>query len=136
MGAIRAGAIYFLIVFAIGFVLGSARVLLLEPRIGALAAVAIELPVMLAAAWIVCGGILRRSQVRARRGADLGMGAVALLLLLAAEFALGHFGFGRDMTALFAAYGTSPGLLGLAGQIGFAAIPAVRCRWLSSRGHP
>jgi hypothetical protein len=137
MGSIRSGAIYFTLVFAIGFVFGTVRVLWLEPRIGALAAVALELPVMLAAAWVACGHILTRSQVTARHGADIGMGAVALLLLLTAEFTLGSFGFGRPVANQLAAYATWPGLLGLAGQIGFAAIPVVRCRWrISSRARP
>lgn len=92
---------------------------------------------MLAIAWTACGGILRRSRVTVRHGADIGMGAVALFLLLAAELALGRFGFGRRMADLLEAYATWPGLLGLAGQIGFAAIPAIRCRWpVSSRGRP
>ncbi|WP_051231880.1 hypothetical protein [Kaistia adipata] len=137
MGPIRSGAIYFLAVFAIGFGLGAVRVLGLEPRIGALAAVALELPIMLAAAWVVCGRILRRSQVTARHGADIGMGVVALFLLFAAEFALGRFGFGRPVADQLAAYATWPGLLGLAGQFGFAAIPTIRSRWrVSSRARP
>ncbi len=137
MGPIRSAAIYFAVVFAIGFVLGTVRVLWLEPRIGALTAVALELPIMLAAAWVVCGHILRRSQVTARHGADIGMGVVALLLLLAAEFALGRLGFGRPAADQLAAYATWPGILGFAGQIGFAAIPVIRCRWrISSPARP
>ncbi len=47
--ASRLGLAYFAVIFGLGFLLGTVRTLLLEPRIGALPAVALELPVMLGA---------------------------------------------------------------------------------------
>jgi len=47
--ATAAGALYALIVFLIGFIFGTVRVLLLAPRLGEIAAVVLETPVMLAA---------------------------------------------------------------------------------------
>ena len=58
--ATRAGAAYFAIVFAVGFVLGALRVTFLAPAVGPLPAVALELPVMLAASWWTCGWLMRR----------------------------------------------------------------------------
>ena len=52
--ATKAGALYANIVFLIGFILGTIRVLLLAPRLGETTAVIAEVPVMLAASWFVC----------------------------------------------------------------------------------
>ena len=71
--ALRAGFVYFLIVFAIGFVLGTVRVLFVVPRFGATNAVLIELPVMLAVSWIVCAWLVRRFGVARAVAARLVM---------------------------------------------------------------
>ncbi len=55
MRAVLAGVLYFGLVFALGFILGTLRVLVLEPRLGSTGAVLLELPVMLAASWLLCG---------------------------------------------------------------------------------
>lgn len=47
--ATKAGALYAIIVFLIGFILGTIRVLLLVPHMGETTAVISELPIMLAA---------------------------------------------------------------------------------------
>src|SRR5271167_3970310 len=44
------------------------------------------------------------------------MGALALLLLLAADAALGFFGFGRSLSDQLAAFGPPAGMIGLAAQ--------------------
>jgi hypothetical protein len=60
--------------------------------------------------------------------ARLWMGAVAFLLLIAAETVLGVYGFGRGLTEQAQALARPAGLLGLAGQILFAIIPLLRRR--------
>jgi hypothetical protein len=45
--ALIAATVYFLALFAIGFAFGTVRVLVVEPRLGALAATASEVPLML-----------------------------------------------------------------------------------------
>jgi hypothetical protein len=52
--ATKAGALYAIIIFVVGFILGTIRVLLLAPRLGETTAVIIEAPIMLAASWFVC----------------------------------------------------------------------------------
>jgi hypothetical protein len=126
LAAIRAGLLYFLGVFAVGFLLGSFRTLVLVPRIGALAAVALELPLMLLASWWVCGAVLRRNPVTPAVLLRLTMGMSAFLLLMAAELALAVWGFGMTPADHWASFAGSAARLGLAGQLGFALIPLAR----------
>jgi len=85
---LRAGAVYFALVFGAGFALGTLRVLLVVPRLGARTAELIEAPFMLAVTFLAARWTLRRLAVPPRWTRRLGMGAVALGLLLAAEFTL------------------------------------------------
>ena len=126
--AIRAGLLYFLGVFAIGFALGTLRTLVLVPRFGALAAVAMELPLMLLASWWVCGAVLRRIRLPPERLLRLTMGVTAFLLLMGAELALAVWGFGQSLAAYRAGFAASAAQLGLAGQLVFALLPLVRRR--------
>ena len=48
MQVLKAGAVYFAVVFAVGFVLGTIRTLWVVPRFGARTAELMEMPVMLA----------------------------------------------------------------------------------------
>lgn len=124
--AARAGAAYFAIAFAIAFVLGSLRVLFVAPRVGEFGAVLIEVPIMLTVSWLLCGWILSRIAVPGSIGVRLAMGAVAFVLLMAAEFALGIYGFGRTAGEIVSSFAGQPAQLGLAGQVGFALMPALR----------
>ncbi|MFN3371416.1 MAG: hypothetical protein ACK4Z0_07820 [Sphingomonadaceae bacterium] len=124
----RAGLLYFLLVFGLGFLLGSLRVLLLAPWVGETLAVILELPIMLAAAWFICRALVRRLGVPATAAARLGMGALAFLLLIAAEIALGLALFARAPAEVAAGFRTRAGLLGLAGQILFAIFPWLQLR--------
>lgn len=123
---IRAALGYWLGVFALGFVLGTIRTLWLEPWLGPLPAVALELPVMLAASWFWAGRVLTRHHIPTR-GAALGMGVLALALLLASELAL-TLALGGTMHGWMAGLASPPGALGLAGQVLFALFPALRWR--------
>ncbi len=55
-----AAALYAAAILLLGTLLGTLRVLVLQPRVGAVAAVLIELPVILAASWVMAGTVLRR----------------------------------------------------------------------------
>jgi hypothetical protein len=61
----RAGVLYAIIVFLIGFILGTIRVLLVVPRLGETTAVIIEAPVMLTASWLICRWCVDRLDVAA-----------------------------------------------------------------------
>jgi hypothetical protein len=122
---LRAAALYAVVAFAAGFVLGAVRVALVAPRFGPLAAVALETPLMLAVSWLACGLALRRFPVHGRRQ-SLAMGAVAFGLLMAAELALGVLAFGQTPAGFLRALVQPPGALGLAAQLAFALLPALR----------
>ena len=126
--AVVAGILYFAVVFAFAFAIGTVRVLLVAPRLGETLAVLLELPVVLAVSWVCCGVIVRRLAVTPRLGDRMMMGGVAFVVLQAAEALLAIFVFGRTPTVYLAAFTTLAGQLGLAGQIGFALIPLVRRR--------
>ena len=56
--AVKAGIVYFLAVFAIGFLLGTIRILWITPWLGDGAAVLLELPVILTASWLLCARLI------------------------------------------------------------------------------
>lgn len=113
-------------VFAAGFVLGTVRVLWLERTAGALGAVALELPVMLAVSWAAAGWCTRRHAVPSRYPPRLGMGGLAFAVLMLAEASMVVLLFGQSPAVIVAGWVTPAGALGLAGQGAFAAMPAFR----------
>jgi hypothetical protein len=72
--AIQAGP-YFAIVFSIGLLLGTVRVLVVVQRLAQTGAVLFELPMILVASWLACGWLLRRLGVASARRLRLAMGA-------------------------------------------------------------
>lgn len=125
-GPLLAAFAYWAVVFAAGFVLGTLRVLALAPVTGELAAVALEIPVMLVISWVASKRVCRRFAVSTRIAPRLLMGVAAFALLIAAEVALSVYAFGQTAAAWAGSLGTPAGLLGLAGQVGFGMIPAVQ----------
>jgi thiol:disulfide interchange protein len=84
----KAGVLYFAIVFGAGFVLGTVRTLWLIPRVGTWIAELMEAPIMLVITFAAARWIVLRLASPARSSARLGIGAIALGLLLFAEFGL------------------------------------------------
>ena len=121
--AIRAGALYFAIVFAAGFVLGALRVIVIMPLIGELFAVALELPIILFVSWIACRRLVAQFSVPAMASHRAAMGALAFGLLMLAELGLSVLVFDRSVAEYLAGLQLVPGLLGLVGQIIFALMP-------------
>lgn len=124
--SLRGGLAYFALVFAVGFVIGTLRVLLLVPRLGEQTAVVLELPIMLAISWMACRLIIRRCAVPERSVARLLMGGVAFGLLMTAELGISIFAFNRSFAEHLAVYATAPAMLGLLGQIAFALFPVLQ----------
>lgn len=126
--ALKAGLVYTGIVFAFAFVTGALRTILLAQDFGLtpVAAVLFELPLILIVAWITCRGVLRRMQIPARVDRRLVMGVVALVTTIALEFALAATMNGSSFAQFLAGYGRADVILGLLGQIAFAAFPLLR----------
>lgn len=120
---VKSALAYVLPVFALAFCLGALRVTLVAPQTGALAAVALEVPVVLALSWLVAGAVLRRWPLGG--AGRLAMGALAFSVLMALELATA-LAFGQSVPRFFGDMATPAGMLGLAGQIGFGLIPALR----------
>jgi len=97
--ATKGGALYAIVVFLIGFVLGTIRVLLLAPRLGE-SALVVEAPMILTASWFVCCRCVDRLDVRRTVPARSLMGFVAFLVLMSAEFGMGAVSVDRSWTSL------------------------------------
>jgi hypothetical protein len=123
--------LYAIIVFSMGFILGTVRVLLLVPGLGETIAVIVEAPVILTASWFVCRWCVRLS-VRRTVAARSLMGLVALLVLMAAEIGMGAL-LGRSLVDQLATYGSLAGAIGLAGQVIFAMFPVIQVWGRKSR---
>ena len=123
--ALIAGGLYFAAVFALGFLLGTLRILVAAPRLGETGAVLLELPVMLAASWLACGALMARFDVGAR-GTRAAMSVVALILLLIAEPLGALLLFGRTPGELLESYRSGVAILGLVSQIAFVLFPLFR----------
>lgn len=89
MRVLKPAAVYFALVFGAGFILGACRVLWVVPRLGTRTAELVESPLMLLATVLAAGWVNRRFLVGARPTARLGIGLIALALLLTAEAGLG-----------------------------------------------
>lgn len=122
---LRSGAIYGLFAFMLGFVLGTARVILLVPTIGPALAVLIELPLMLAACWWWSGRIARPPHM-ARRSDGVPLGLAGLAVLLTGEFLAGLLLMGMTPAGWLNAFNQAPAALGLAAQLIAMAMPALR----------
>ncbi len=113
------GTVYVAAVFAAGFVLGVLRTLVMVPLL-------VELPLILAVAWLVCTRILRHWPLSPV--AAVGMGAIAFLLLMGAEASLSTLLAGRSLADHLALYAHLPHQVGLAGQLAFAVMPWIQAR--------
>lgn len=123
---VAAGIAYFIAVFAAGFALGVVRTVLLVPALGAVPAVLLELPVMLAIAWLASGRVLRRWPLD--RAGAVAAGALFFLALMAAEAGISVWLAGRSLAEHAQLFALPEHWLGLAAQLLTAAFPALRAR--------
>jgi hypothetical protein len=119
----KAGVAYAVTIFAIGFVLGTARVLLLAPRVGSTIAVSIEAPIILTASWYVSSLWMKRLAIGGEIGTRILVGAVAFVTLMILEVALSISLFHRSIGEYLAGLRSLAGAIGLAGQVCFATFP-------------
>ena len=86
MQVVKAGVLYFTLVFGAGFVLGTIRTLWVVPRVGARTAELMEMPIMLAVTIVAARWTVLHLSVPMMWSARLEMGCMALVLMLIAEF--------------------------------------------------
>jgi hypothetical protein len=120
--SIFAGIIYFSLVFTVAFGIGALRVTFIEPIVGKLWAITIELPFMILTSLIVCRWLVRVFD-RRTLNQTISMGTVAFILLIGAEFTGSIILFNRSLQDQLATFHTAAGVLGLAGQVTFALLP-------------
>ena len=126
----KAGAIYFAIVFAAAFAIGVVRTLWIAPSIGNVSAVLLELPIVLTISWFTSLHVTQWYHVAREPAPRAVMGIVAFLLLMVAEMALSVLLFGRSLADYLVSFTSASAQIGLAGQIGFALIPLLQLQLL------
>lgn len=128
MRSLKAGFLYFALVFAAGFLLGAIRVILLVPRVGARTAELLETPVMLLVSFVAARWVVRRQAVPFTLLNRLGMGAIALALLLAAEFGFVLWLRGMTIRQYFATLDPVSGTAYYVALLVFALMPMFAAR--------
>ena len=88
MQILKAGLLYFVLVFGAGFVLGPIRILWVVPRFGTRIAELMETPIMFMVTIVAARLIVRLLSVPSKLSSRLGMGCIALGFMLVAEFTL------------------------------------------------
>jgi hypothetical protein len=124
MRVLKAGAIYFALVFAVGWVLGPIREFWIVPHLGRIAALMLETPLMLVAMIVSARWVVPRFDVPYSLRTRIAIGAVALVILLAAELIGSQWVRGLSMQEYLASLATVPGLISLLAFLVFAAVPA------------
>lgn len=128
--ALLAGIVYFLVVFASGFVLGTVRTLWLVPRVGERWAELAEMPLMLTVIVLAARWIDRRSLLHLRHPATATtVGLLALGLLLAAELGLVLQIRGLSLPQYLAERDPVSGTAYAVSLLLFAAMPTLVARW-------
>ncbi len=89
MHIFKAGVVYFAVVFGTGFVLGTIRTLWIVPRLGVRTAELLETPFMFVAIVLTAGWICHRLGNTGGSSIRLGVGFLALALLLVSEVVVG-----------------------------------------------
>jgi hypothetical protein len=122
--SIKAGLAYFALVFGAGFVLGALRVSFLVPRFGERISELSEMPLMFAVIVIAARFVMRRFVVPFSVAARLGIGLLALALLLAAELLLAVVLQDRSLADYVVSRDPVSGSVYLAMLVLFALMPA------------
>ena len=134
MRVLKAGVVYFLVMFGVGWILGPIRELWAVPRFGRLTGVLLEAVIMLAAMAVSARWVIRRFRVKPTFGTTISVGLVALGILVPAELAGVVWVRGLSLPEYLASFATAPGLVSLLMFVLFAAMPTIVMRVGRSRG--
>jgi hypothetical protein len=128
MRIMKAGAIYFSCVFAVGWMLGPIREVWAVPHFGRTIATLLESPFMLAAMIIAASWITRRFHVSSAPAARVGVGVVALGFLVIADCIGAQWVRGISIKEYLASFAPAPGLISLTMFLLFAVMPMLVSR--------
>jgi hypothetical protein len=128
MRILQAAVLYFLLVFGAGFVLGIGRVLMVVPLLGGRTAELLEMPLMLCVIVAAAGWLVRRMLEDSLLPAALGVGFIALGLVLSADLAVGMWLRGMSVTEVFLDRDSVSGAVYYVSLLLFAVMPAIILR--------
>lgn len=128
MQILKAGVLYFAVVFGAGFLLGPIRILLVVPRLGTRVAELLEAPIMFVITIVAARWIVRRFAIPPTPSKRLGMGCIALGLMLLAEFTLVLWLRGLSISAYLAGRDPVAGTVYYAMLGVFAVLPLLVAR--------
>ena len=123
MHILTAGALYFAITYAAGFVFGSLRELFVVPRLGQLAATLIETPVMLTVVYLAARWVTGRFGAPLTASDLLAIGAIGFALLMSAEAIFSGLTRGWSLALWLAHFKTADGAISLVLFVLFAFMP-------------
>jgi hypothetical protein len=134
MRVLKAGVTYFLLLFAVGWILGPIRELWAVPRFGRVMAQLIEAVIMLIAMIISARWVMRRFEVHQTLGSTILMGLVALGILAPAEIAGALWVRRLSLNEYLASFVTAPGVISAVMFLLFAAMPSLVTLLTRGRG--
>ncbi len=120
---LKAGVLYFALVFAAGFVLGTVRTFWVVPRLGVRTAELAEAPIMLGVSVLAARWAVRHVGIPPLWPTRLAMGCVALALMLLAEFSVVLWVRGMTFRGYFKGRDPVSGTVYLLTLAAFAIIP-------------
>jgi hypothetical protein len=128
MQILKSALLYFALVFGAGFVLGPIRVLWVVPRFGTRMAELMETPIMFVVILVAARWIVRRLALPYAVSIRLGVGSIALGLMLVAEFTLVLWLRGLSITEYLATRDPVSGTVYYMMLVVFAIMPLLVAR--------
>jgi len=116
---VKAGVVYFLLMFAVGWILGPIRELWTVPHSGRVTATLLEAVIMLIAMVAAARWVIRQFEVPQTTAATTAIG------LIPAEIAGVVFVRGLSFQDYFSSFLTAPGMISLVTFLIFAAMPSL-----------
>ena len=128
MRALKAGVVYFLLVFAVGWILGPIRELWAVSHFGRMAATLSEAVIMLIAMTVAARWVIRWFEVPQTLFDNLSIGLIAIGLLFPAEIVGVVWVRGLSLREYLASFVTAPGIISLLMFLVFGAMPTLVTR--------
>jgi len=128
MQILKAGTLYFVLVFGTGFLLGMVRVPFLVPHLGVRAAELIEMPLMFIAIILAAGYISRLFALPSVGIVRLSVGVLALALVVIAELSFALLLQGQSAVQYIASRDPVSGAAYLITLVLFALMPLILAR--------